>query len=110
MTATATASRSPTAPPLRRRGWRRQRIARLERPLLAGGLALVALHLLDLALSGAQTTIVGVVGIVGAAFAWLLLQPRLSRPTHAALGISVGLLTVGFGVVSHGLHVVNSGP
>jgi pimeloyl-ACP methyl ester carboxylesterase len=110
MTATAPASRPATAPPLRRRGRRRQQIARLERPLLAGGVALVALHLLDVALSGAQTTIVGVVGIVGAAVAWPLLQPRLSRPTRAALGISVGLLTFGFGVVSHGLHVVNSGP
>jgi pimeloyl-ACP methyl ester carboxylesterase len=107
---TATARRPVTAPPLRRRGRRRERIARLERPLLAGGLALVALHLLDVALSGVETTVLGVLGIVGIPAAWLLLQPRLARPTRAGLGISVGLLTFGFGVVSHGLHVVNSGP
>jgi hypothetical protein len=95
--------------PLRRRRGRRVRVARLERPLLAAGLALVALHLLDLALSGADTTILGVLGIVGIPVAWLLMQPRLSRPTRAELGIAVGLLAVGFGVVSHGLHVVNSG-
>ena len=42
--------------------------------------------------------------------AWLALQPRLIRPTRFALGLVVGLLAIGFGVVSHGLHVVNSGP
>ena len=39
-----------TPPPRRRR--LRERIARLERPLLFAGLALVTAHLLDLALSG----------------------------------------------------------
>ena len=42
--------------------------------------------------------------------AWFALQPRLIRPTRFALGLVVGLLAIGFGVVSHGLHVVNSGP
>jgi pimeloyl-ACP methyl ester carboxylesterase len=107
---TTTTPRPLTAPPPRRRGRLRERIARLEWPLLAGGLALIALHLLDIALSGAATTILGVLGIIGVPVAWLLLQPRLSRPTRAALGVSVGLLAFGFGVVSHGLHVVNSGP
>jgi hypothetical protein len=87
MTATAPA---PAAPPPARRGGRRERIARLERPLLAGGLALVALHLLDVALSGAETAILGVLAIAGVPAAWLVLQPRLSRPTRAALGIAVG--------------------
>ena len=31
------------------------------------------------------------------------------RPTRLALGVVVGLLAIGFGVVSHGLHAVNSG-
>jgi pimeloyl-ACP methyl ester carboxylesterase len=31
------------------------------------------------------------------------------RVTRLALGVVVGLLSVGFGVVSHGLHIVNSG-
>jgi pimeloyl-ACP methyl ester carboxylesterase len=31
-------------------------------------------------------------------------------PTRLAFGVVIGLLTFGFGVVSHGLHVVNSGP
>jgi pimeloyl-ACP methyl ester carboxylesterase len=107
---TATARPVRPAPPAVWPGRLRERIARLERPLLAGGLALVALHLLDIALSGSDTTIVGVLGIVGVSVAWLGLQPRLSRPTRAALGVCVGLLAAGFGVVSHGLHVVNSGP
>ena len=41
---------------------------------------------------------------------WALAQPRLVRPTRVLLGIVVGLLAFGFGVISHGLHVVNSGP
>ena len=38
---------------------RRERVARLERPLLFAGLALVALHLLDLAFSGTDTSVPG---------------------------------------------------
>jgi pimeloyl-ACP methyl ester carboxylesterase len=107
---TATAPPPITAPPRRRRGGRRGRIARLERPLLAGGLALVSLHLLDLALSGPDTTILGVVAIVAVPAAWMLAQPHVTRPTRTVVGITIGLLAFGFGVVSHGLHVVNSGP
>ena len=108
MTATARSARH--VPPPTRRDRRRERIARLECPLLAAGLALIALHLLDIALSGTDTTILGVLAIVAVPVAWLALTPRLSRPTRAALGACVGLLAAGFGVVSHGLHVVNSGP
>jgi pimeloyl-ACP methyl ester carboxylesterase len=97
---------SPALPRSRRGG----RPARLERPLLAGGLALVAVHALDLAISGPDTTLVGVLGIVAVPAAWFALQPRLIRPTRFALALVVGLLAIGFGVVSHGLHVVNSGP
>ena len=93
-----------SAPPARR-----ARIARIERPLLAAGLALVALHLLDLTFSGAHTTVLGVLAIVAAPVAWLAAQPRVTRPTRLALGVVVGLLSIGFGVVSHGLHAVNSG-
>jgi pimeloyl-ACP methyl ester carboxylesterase len=82
----------------------------LERPLLAGGLALVAAHLLDLAISGPATAWWGVLAILALPAAWFALQPRLIRPTRFALGLAVGLLAIGFGVVSHGLHVVNSGP
>ena len=88
---------------------RRARIARLERPLLAAGLALVAIHLLDLTFSGSHTTVLGVLAIVAAPVAWLAAQPRVTRPTRVALGVVVGLLATGFGVVSHGLHAVNSG-
>src|SRR3954469_23118 len=107
---TATALPTVTAPPPRRRGRRRDRIARLERPLLLAGLALVAAHLLDLPFSGPDTTILGVLGIVAVAGGWALAQPRLTRPTRVLLGLVVGLLAFGFGVISHGLHVVNSGP
>jgi hypothetical protein len=95
------------APP--RRG-RRVRLARAERPLLLAGLALVAAHLLDLAFSGPDTSAFGVAAIVAVAGAWALAAPRVTRPTRVALGAVVGLLAVGFGVISHGLHVVNSGP
>jgi hypothetical protein len=91
-------------------GTLRGRFARLERPLLLGGLALVTVHLLDLAFSGPDTTLLGVAVIVAAPLAWALAQPRVTRPTRAALGVAFGLLAVGFGVVSHGLHAVNSGP
>jgi pimeloyl-ACP methyl ester carboxylesterase len=103
MTATFT-----PAPPLTRRGsGRRDRLAALERPLLAAGLVLVALHLLDLALSGPDTALLGVLGIVGAPLAWWFARPHVTRPTRLALGVVFGLLTVGFGTVSHGLHIVN---
>jgi uncharacterized protein len=103
-----------TAPPVApaepaRRRWR-TRLARLERPLLLAGLALVAAHLLDLALSGPATTIAGVAAIVVLPAAWALAQPRVTRPTRVALGVVVGLIAFGFGTASHLLHVVNSGP
>lgn len=89
---------------------RRDRVARAERPLLLGGLALVTAHLLDLAFSGPDTSALGVAVIVALAGAWALAQPHVTRPTRLVLGVVVGLVAVGFGVVSHGLHVVNSGP
>lgn len=98
------------APPHVRRGGRRARLPRLERPLLAAGLALVTAHLLDLSLSGPHTTLLGLLAIIAAPLAWLLAQPHATRPTRLALAVTVGLLAVGFGTVSHGLHVVNSGP
>ncbi len=107
MTATITAPRSAAAPPS---GRSRARLARLERPLLLAGLALVALHLLDLAFSGPDTSILGVLGILAVPAAWALAQPHITRPTRLLLGVVIGLATLGFSVVSHGLHVVNSGP
>jgi pimeloyl-ACP methyl ester carboxylesterase len=107
MTTTITTPRSVAAPPS---GRSRARLARLERPLLLTGLALIALHLLDLAFSGPDTSILGVLGIVAVPAAWALAQPHAIRPTRLVLGVVIGLLTFGFGVVSHGLHVVNSGP
>src|SRR4051794_41450539 len=41
--------------------------------------------------------------------AWGAAQPHVTRPTRLVLGVLVGLIAVGFGVVSHGLHVANSG-
>src|SRR3954451_23665111 len=85
------------------------RVARAERPLLLTGLALVTAHLLDLSLSGADTSVLGVAVIAAVAAAWALAQPHVTRPTRLVLGVLVGLIAVGFGVVSHGLHVANSG-
>ena len=106
MTSLTLARPAPTTPPRPRR---RERIARLERPLLLAGLALFTTHLLDLALSGADTSVLGVLAILAVPMAWALAQPRVTRPTRVALGLVVGLLAVGIGVTSHGLHVVNSG-
>jgi pimeloyl-ACP methyl ester carboxylesterase len=101
------AAPAPAAgPPRTRTG----RFARLERPLLVGGLALVTVHLVDLALSGPDTTLLGVAVIVAVPVGWVFAQPRLIRATRVALGLSVGLIAVGFGVVSHGLHAVLLGP
>jgi pimeloyl-ACP methyl ester carboxylesterase len=105
----AAARPAPAAHPDPRRT-RRERLARAERPLLLGGLALVTAHLLDLAFSGPDTSALGVVVIVVLAGAWALAQPHVTRPTRVALAVVVGLVAVGFGVVSHGLHIVNSGP
>ena len=93
------------APSLRRRGVRGG-VAGRERPLLAGGLALVALHLLDLSLSGADTTVLSVLVIVALAAAWYTARGHVTRATRLALGVTIGLLTLGFGVASHGLHAV----
>jgi pimeloyl-ACP methyl ester carboxylesterase len=109
MTATLTDPR-PAASPLTRNGRLRERLAALEHPLLLAGLALVALHLLDLAFSGPDTSLHGVLGILAVPVAWALARPRVTRPTRLVLGVVIGLLGVGFGVISHGLHVVNSGP
>lgn len=85
-------------------------LARRERMLLAGGLALVTVHLLDLAISGPHTSWPGVLVIVALPVGLLAAWPRLLRPTRLALGVVFGLIATGFGVASHGLHVVNSGP
>jgi uncharacterized protein len=113
------ATHQASAPPRMRRGGgrarsgrdgRRARLARFERPLLAAGLALVAAHLLDLSVSGPATAWWGVLAILALPAAWFALQPRLIRPTRFGLALPTGLLAIGFGAVSHGLHVVNSGP
>ena len=110
MPATLADPRPAAAPSTQRDRRHRRRIAALERPLLLAGLALVALHLLDLAFSGPQTSLPAVLAIVAVPAAWALAQPRVIRPTRLAFGVVIGLLTFGFGSVSHGLHVVNSGP
>jgi len=107
---TATLDPSPSSTITTRTGRLRERVAGLERPLLLAGLALVALHLLDLAFSGPDTSLPGVLAIVGVPVAWAIARPRVTRPTRIVLGIVIGMLTLGFGVISHGLHVINSGP
>src|SRR4051794_38182436 len=86
------------------------RFARFERPLLTAGLALITIHLLDLALSGPDTSLIGVAAIVAIPLAALWAQPRVTRPTRAALGVTVGLVFAAFGIASHGLHAALQGP
>jgi pimeloyl-ACP methyl ester carboxylesterase len=88
----------------------RPRLARLERPLLAAGLALIALHLLDLALSGPDTLPVAVVAIVAAPVALVLALPHATRATRFAVAASLGALFAGFTAVSQLLHAVLQGP
>ena len=88
----------------------RARLARFERPLLLAGLALVTAHLLDLAISGPAPWWPGVVAIVALPALWAVARARVTRPTRVGLAASTGLVALGFGAVSHGLHVVNSGP
>jgi pimeloyl-ACP methyl ester carboxylesterase len=85
------------------------RFARLERPLLTAGLVLITIHLLDLALAGPDTSLVGVAAIVAVPALALWAQPRVTRATRFALGVTVGALFAGFGIASHGLHAVLQG-
>jgi pimeloyl-ACP methyl ester carboxylesterase len=88
----------------------RPRLARLERPLLAAGLALITLHLLDLALSGPDTRLVALLVIVAVPAALMLALPRATRATRFAVAASLGALFTGFTAASHLLHAVLQGP
>ncbi|HEX5617149.1 MAG TPA: alpha/beta fold hydrolase [Solirubrobacteraceae bacterium] len=88
----------------------RPRLARLERPLLAAGLALITVHLLDLALSGPDTLLVAVLAIVAVPTALLLALPRATRATRFAVAASLGALFTGFTAASELLHAVLQGP
>jgi pimeloyl-ACP methyl ester carboxylesterase len=48
--------------------------------------------------------------IVALPAAWAWFSPRVTRPTRVAVGVVFGLLAVGFGTVSHGLHTALLGP
>jgi pimeloyl-ACP methyl ester carboxylesterase len=89
---------------------RRRRLARLERPLLVAGLALITVHLVLVSLAGPDTTVAGVLALVALPAAWLAVQRHVTRATRVALALAFGLLAFGFGTVSHGLHAVTSGP
>jgi hypothetical protein len=93
-----------------RRRSRRGRFAGRERVLLFTGLALVTVHLLDLALSGPATTVAGVAGILAVPVLAALLQPRVTRATRGAAAIVFGLLFAGFGTAAHVLDLFTSGP
>jgi pimeloyl-ACP methyl ester carboxylesterase len=88
----------------------RSRAARLERPLLAAGLALITVHLLDLALAGPDTLLVALVAIVAVPTALLVALPRATRATRFAVGVSLGVIFTGFTAASHLLHAVLQGP
>ena len=74
-------------------------LSRLERPLLLAGLALVTAHLLDLALSGHDTSVLGILVILVVPLAWALAQPHVTRPTRLAWGVAIGLIAIGFGLL-----------
>jgi uncharacterized protein len=84
----------------------RLRFAALEQPLVVAGVALVTVHLVDLALAGPATSALGVLGILAVPTAAVLLRPRFSRATRFALAVPVGLLFAGAATVAHVLHVI----
>jgi uncharacterized protein len=88
----------------------RSRVARLERPLLAAGLALITIHLLDLALAGPDTLLVAVLAIVAVPVAAMAAQPYLTRATRFALAVPFGLVFAGFAAASGTLHAILHGP
>src|SRR4051812_16847363 len=88
----------------------RPRLARLERPLLGAGLALIVLHLLDLVFSGPDTRLVAVLAIVAVPLAAMLAQPHVSRATRFGLGVVTGAVFTGFALVADTLHAVTQGP
>jgi pimeloyl-ACP methyl ester carboxylesterase len=88
----------------------RSRLARLERPLLAAGLALITLHLLDLALAGPDTLLAALLVIMAVPAALLVALPRATRATRFAVGVSLGAIFAGFTAASHLLHAVLQGP
>lgn len=89
---------------------RRERFAALERPFLLVGLVLVTGHFLDLAFSGPDTTLLGVVAIVALPIAVAALQPRVARLTRFALAVPTGLLFTVAGGLAHVLDLFTSGP
>jgi pimeloyl-ACP methyl ester carboxylesterase len=88
----------------------RSRLARLERPLLVTGLALITVHLLDLALSGPDTLLVALLAIVAVPLALLLALPHATRATRFAVPALLGVLFTGFTAASDLLHAVLQGP
>jgi pimeloyl-ACP methyl ester carboxylesterase len=88
----------------------RSRLARLERPLLAAGLALITVHLLDLALAGPDTLLIALLAIVAVPAALLVVLPRTTRATRFAVAVALGALFAGFTAASHLLHAVLQGP
>ena len=68
-----------------------------------------AIHLLDLALSGPDTSLIGVAAIVAVPLAalWAPNQPRVdATDPRSRSASSVGLVFAAFGIASHGLHAV----
>ena len=98
------------APALRGTAAGRARIAALERPLLGAGLFLVSLHLLELALSGPETSALGLAAIVVVPALAVIAQPRLTRPTRFAILVALGLVVAVVGAGAHVLDLFTSGP
>jgi dienelactone hydrolase len=88
---------------------RRAQLARVERPALAG-LILVMVHVVAVALAGPATSVAGIVALIAAAGAWFALQPRLSRPTRAALAFGFGFLMFAMAGLGDSVPFVTAGP
>src|SRR5690349_1840244 len=78
--------------------------------LLAAGLGLVTVHLLDLAFSGPDTTVLGMVVIVAPPLAVWALWPRLGRVSRCALAVPLGIAFAAAATVDSVFDVFGAGP
>jgi pimeloyl-ACP methyl ester carboxylesterase len=83
---------------------------RLERVLYRAGIGALTLHLLDTALRGPATSLVGLGVVCAPAALAVVLQPRLARRTRVAWSGVLGLMTTGMVGVADGLRWVTAGP
>jgi len=108
MSATLTADPSPALHPPPATGGRAPAAA--EWWLYAAGMSALTLHLLDTALRGPATSLLGIAVLVALAGLAIVVHPRLSRRTRVAWSGVLGLMTEGAVGSADGLRFFTAGP